>query len=57
MTARGPAQGPSNLINAIPRRARLQGFIVLDHYDRAPEANAAMAEWLRTGQAGVRGRM
>jgi NADPH-dependent curcumin reductase len=46
----GPAKGPANLINAISRRALLQGFIVLDHYDRAGEANAAMAQWLREGK-------
>lgn len=46
----GPAVGPANLINAIPRRALLQGFIVLDHWGRAREANAAMAQWLAEGK-------
>jgi NADPH-dependent curcumin reductase CurA len=44
-----PPAGPANLINAIPRRALLQGFIVLDHLDRAGEASAALAEWVAEG--------
>lgn len=42
--------GPANIINVISRRALLQGFIVLDHYDRAKEASQAMAEWLLAGR-------
>ena len=42
--------GPANIVNVIPRRARLQGFIVLDHYDRASEATATMARWLSEGR-------
>lgn len=42
--------GPANLVNAIPRRAKLQGFIVLDHYDRAAAAVAAMGPLLADGR-------
>lgn len=42
--------GPANIVNAIPRRAKLQGFIVLDHYDRAGAAAAAMAPLLADGR-------
>lgn len=42
--------GPANLVNAIPRRATLQGFIVLDHYDRAGAAVAAMGPLLAEGK-------
>lgn len=41
--------GPANLSNAISRRATLQGFIVLDHYDRAAAAVAALIPMLRAG--------
>ncbi len=42
--------GPANLVNVIPRRATVQGFIVLDHYDRAGAAIATMAPLLADGQ-------
>jgi NADPH-dependent curcumin reductase CurA len=42
--------GPANLVNVIPRRALLQGFIVLDHFGRAGEAAAAMAGWMQEGK-------
>ncbi len=42
--------GPANLVNAIPRRAKLQGFIVLDHYDRAGAAVAQMGPLLADGR-------
>ncbi|MFN8185291.1 MAG: NADP-dependent oxidoreductase [Candidatus Nanopelagicales bacterium] len=45
-----PAPGPANLINAIPRRALLKGFIILDHMDRAAEATQVMGGWLREGR-------
>ncbi|HQR80063.1 MAG TPA: NADP-dependent oxidoreductase [Actinomycetota bacterium] len=49
-----PSPGPANIINAISRRALLQGFIVLDHMNRAPEASAAMGRWLAEGRLQVR---
>lgn len=42
--------GPANIVNAIPRRATLQGFIVLDHYDRASAAISAMAPLVSDGR-------
>jgi NADPH-dependent curcumin reductase len=45
-----PAPGPANLINAIPRRALLKGFIILDHMDRAGEATKVMGGWLQEGR-------
>lgn len=41
--------GPANLVNAIPRRATLQGFIVLDHYDRARAAAEHLGGLLAQG--------
>jgi NADPH-dependent curcumin reductase CurA len=49
-----PAPGPANLINAIPRRALLKGFIILDHMDRAAEASQAMGKWMAEGRLQVR---
>lgn len=43
-------EGPANLINAISRRALLQGFIVLDHLDRAGESAAALGALLAQGE-------
>lgn len=40
----------ANLINAIPRRALLKGFIILDHMDRAAEATQVMGGWLWEGR-------
>ena len=42
--------GPANIVNAIPRRATLQGFIVLDHYDRASAAISTMAPLVAEGR-------
>lgn len=41
--------GPANIVNAISRRARLQGFIVLDHYDRAGAAIESLGALLASG--------
>jgi NADPH-dependent curcumin reductase CurA len=49
-----PAPGPANLVNAIPRRALLKGFIILDHMDRGAEASAVMGKWLAEGKLIVR---
>jgi NADPH-dependent curcumin reductase CurA len=49
-----PASGPANLINAVPRRALLKGFIILDHMDRAAEASQAMGQWMTEGRLQVR---
>jgi NADPH-dependent curcumin reductase CurA len=49
-----PAPGPVNLINAIPRRALLKGFIILDHMDRARDASQAMGMWMAEGKLQVR---
>jgi NADPH-dependent curcumin reductase CurA len=42
--------GPGNLLLAIWRRLRLEGFIATDHLDRRPEFERAMARWLREGR-------
>ena len=44
------APGPSNLLVAIWRRLRLEGFIASDHAARRPEFERVMRGWLRTGR-------
>ena len=42
--------GPANIVNVVPRRALMQGFIVLDHFDQAREASQAFGEWIMSGK-------
>ncbi|HEY5646166.1 MAG TPA: NADP-dependent oxidoreductase [Pseudomonadales bacterium] len=48
--ATGELSGPKNYFNLVFRRARMQGFIVLDYAKRFPEAAAQMREWMREGR-------
>jgi hypothetical protein len=41
--------GPRNYLSLITRRARMEGFLILDYMDRFPEAQAAMAGWVMEG--------
>lgn len=45
-----PAPGPVNYLNLIIRRARMEGFIVLDYAERLPEAIAELSGWLAEGK-------
>jgi NADPH-dependent curcumin reductase len=45
-----PVPGPHNLINLVYQRAKLEGFLVLDYLDRAPEALADLTEWYVQGK-------
>jgi NADPH-dependent curcumin reductase CurA len=42
--------GPSNYMNLIIRRGRMEGFIVLDYMGRWPEGQAVVAGWLSEGR-------
>ena len=42
--------GPRNLFLVVTKRLRIQGFIVLDHFDRAPAFAAEAAGWIRDGR-------
>jgi hypothetical protein len=42
--------GPRNLFNLIIKRARMEGFLVLDYLDRFPEAQLDMFRWLAEGR-------
>jgi hypothetical protein len=44
------APGPKNYLNLLARRGRMEGFLVLDYLQRAPEAVSALAGWLRDGK-------
>jgi NADPH-dependent curcumin reductase CurA len=45
------AQGPDvDLGPVLLKRATIQGFILIDHFHRLEEANAALAGWLREGR-------
>lgn len=45
-----PPPGPRNLLNLIVMRARMEGFIVLDYYDRAGEAVKDLLGWIEAGE-------
>ena len=42
--------GPNNLALVITKRLTLRGFIIADHYDRAPAMIADVSSWLRDGR-------
>jgi len=42
--------GPRNIFNLIVKRARMEGFLVLDYLDRFPEAQLEMAAWVADGR-------
>jgi len=42
--------GPGNIFNLIIKRARMEGFLVLDYLDRFPEAQASLFGWLAEGR-------
>jgi NADPH-dependent curcumin reductase CurA len=47
--AMSPPAGPANIANLIVKRARMEGFLLLDYFDRFPEAQGALAAWLAEG--------
>lgn len=48
--ATGPIPGPKNYFNLVFRRARMEGFIVIDYQARFPEAIERMRGWIREGK-------
>jgi len=48
--ATGPLPGPRNYFNLVFRRARMEGFIVIDYAHRFPEAIAEMRTWIDAGK-------
>jgi hypothetical protein len=47
-TELGP--GPSNYINLLVRRGRMEGFIILDYFHRFAEAQPVLAGWIAAGE-------
>ncbi len=43
------AVGPRNYLALITKRARMEGFLILDYLDRFPEAQLKMAGWVMEG--------
>lgn len=48
--AEGPIPGPANYFNLIFRRARMEGFIVLDYAARFVEATQQLKSWVSSGE-------
>lgn len=48
------APGPSNYLNMVPRRARMEGFVVTDYTARFDEPTREIAGWIRDGRVQVR---
>jgi len=46
----GPPTGPSNYLNLLVRRGRMEGFIIIDYLDRFPAAQLEMAGWIAEGK-------
>jgi NADPH-dependent curcumin reductase CurA len=46
----GPPPGPSNYLNLLVRRGRMEGFIIIDYLDRFPPAQLEVAGWILEGR-------
>lgn len=46
----GPIPGPKNYFNLVYRRARMEGFIVVDYADRFVEATEQLSLWVADGR-------
>src|SRR5690606_3460976 len=47
---KGRPPGPSNYFQLINRRARMEGFLSLDHWDRFGEVAAQLSSWIADGR-------
>ncbi len=45
-----PQPGPSNLMNIVIQRARMEGFIIIDYAARFPEAAEELVKWVQEGK-------
>ncbi|MCB9785142.1 MAG: NADP-dependent oxidoreductase [Deltaproteobacteria bacterium] len=52
--AEGRVLGPSNYLNLIVKRARMEGFLTFDYQDRYAEGHAQLAQWLGEGRLRTR---
>jgi NADPH-dependent curcumin reductase CurA len=49
-----PPPGPRNMSYVVTKRLRIEGFIVVDHFDRYPAFLAEVGPWLRDGKVRYR---
>jgi NADPH-dependent curcumin reductase len=47
---RGAPKGPANYANLIIKRGRMEGFLILDYFDRLDQARTEVAGWLAEGK-------
>ncbi len=47
--AQGPQAGPGNYHRLVYKRARMEGFVVFDYWDRYAEAEQGLRNWYRRG--------
>ena len=43
-------QGPGNIVQVIPKRIAMRGFVVSDHYDMLPAFMTDMTQWIGEGR-------
>jgi NADPH-dependent curcumin reductase len=48
--ANEPVPGPYNFVNILYKRAKVEGFIILDYFSRAQEALADLNQWYAQGK-------
>ena len=48
--AEQPSPGPRNLFRLITKRIRMEGFLILDYFDRFDEGRRELSAWLASGQ-------
>ncbi|MFM8355634.1 MAG: zinc-binding dehydrogenase, partial [Gammaproteobacteria bacterium] len=48
--ATAPQPGPTNLMNLVIMRARMEGFIVIDYMNRAGAAVGDLLQWIQSGE-------
>jgi hypothetical protein len=46
----GRPPGPANYFQLINRRARMEGFLSLDYWDRFPEVAGTLGTWMAEGK-------
>ena len=45
-----PVPGPANLMNLVINRARMEGFIIIDYFDRMAQAANDLMGWIQSGE-------
>ena len=45
-----PVPGPANLMNLVINRARMEGFIIIDYFDRMAQSVSDLMGWIQSGE-------